>query len=247
MDYPNIVYGHEEEIFNSYTREGPMVGTKMMVEDGRLFRFAENGAAALVVGNLNQGEVPHATNFLDEAIGTLAAGVTVLTGIGASGASMAISALVNGYVRTDTAVLPLMRIKDNTLITLSAETGTITLYNPTPSAIVAGRTVSYFKNPWRDVIIHDSPNTAVLTGVCKLALPIAYFGWLQTAGPASVYYKSDTTAVAGVGDPVGVSQAINGAVSGVASAAEDTDEIVGTQLGIVESTGEQMAVFLRLE
>ncbi len=247
MEYPNIVYGHEEEIFNSYTREGPMVGTKMMVEDGRLFRFAENGSAALVIGNLNQGEVPHATNFLDEDLATLAAGVTVLTGVDSTGANMAISALVNGYVRSDTAVLPLMRIKDNTLITAGGNSGTITLYNPIPTAIVAARTISYFKNPWRDVIIHDSPNTAVLTGVCKLALAVNAFGWLQTAGPASVYYKSDTTAVAGVGDPVGASTAIDGSVSGIAIDSEDTSEIVGTQLGIIESTGEQMAIFMRLE
>ncbi len=239
MDYPNIVYGHEEEIFNSYTREGPMVGTKMMVEDGRLFRFAECGGTVLVVGNLNQGEVPHATNYLDEAIATMAAGATVLTGIGATGANMAISALVNGYINTSgTTELPLMRIKDNTLITLSAETGTIYLYNPIPTAIVAGSSCSYIKNPWRDVIIHPSPNTAVLTGVCKLALAANTFGWLQTAGPCSVHYDNDGTPIAGVGDPVGVSQDVNGTVCGVASAADDTDEIVGTQLGIVEGDTE---------
>ncbi len=247
MDFPNIIYGVEAEAFNSYTREGPPVGHKMVIEDGRTFRFAEAAGSALVVGSLNQGAVPSA-NFETEAIGTHAAGVTVLTEVGASTGNGAIGLFKYGWIWTDdTTQLPLMRIKDNTLISEAADTGTITLFNPTPAAITVNSTVSYVKNVWRDVIIHDSPNTAVLTGVCKLALAANEYGWLQTAGPCSVLYDSSGTAVAGIGDPVGVDQLVDGAVSGLADQQVDTDEIIGVSLGIVEADGEQTTIFLKLE
>ncbi len=249
MSFPRRVHGTENEAFNSYTVEGPPVGSLMVVEDGRTFRFSECGAStALVVANLNQGEVPSA-DFADELAAAAAAGDTVLTDVGATTGSMAVNALKEGFVYTSgTKELPLVRVRDNTKITLSATTGTITLYNPIPTAIVAGSTISYFKNPWRDVIAKPaSANTAMLTGVCKIALAVNAFGWLQTSGPCSVIYDASTTAIAGVGDPVGPDQAVVGAVSGLADSAVDTDNIIGTCLGPVAGDTEQTSIFLRLE
>ena len=250
MSFPRKVHGTEDEAFNSYTVEGPPVGTVMVIEDGRVFRFSECGTStALVVGSLNQGEVP-STNFSDEATGALnAAGVTILTDVRSTGANMAVNALREGYVYTSAITnLPLVRVKDNTVITAGATTGTITLFNPTPAAVASGATLSYFKNPWRDVIVHPaSAVTAIPTGVCKIALAVDNFGWLQTAGPCSILYGSGTQAIAGVGDPVGIDAAVAGAVGGLANATPDSEIIIGTSLGIVEGNTEQTTIFLRRE
>ena len=74
MSFPNILNISEEETFNTYTTEKVPVGSLARVEDGRLYRFSEVGATALVVNDMNQGTAPSA-NFQTEAVGTLAAGV----------------------------------------------------------------------------------------------------------------------------------------------------------------------------
>lgn len=246
MGFPNTINGSEERIFDDLVNEDVPVGSKMVLADGRLFRFSENAGTALVVGSVNQGAVP-STNTTTEVIDTLAAGVTILTGVGATAGAQAPDLLKYGYIYTDNAVtLPAMRIKSNANIA-SGGTGNVTLFTKTPTAIAAGNTVSYFVNPWRDVIIHDSPATAVYTGVCKTALTADQFGWLQTAGPCSVLYDATTTAIAVVNDPVVGDVNVDGAVAGAATAVLETDPIIGYQLGVVEGDGEQNLIFLVIE
>lgn len=248
MSFPNVISGSEGELFHNSIDETVPVGTKMIIEDGRAFRFTEAGGTALVVGNLNCTEAPSA-NYTTEVIDTISSGTNTLTGVGATGADFAIHVGINGYIYTDNATtLPLMRIKDNNVLS-SGSTGSVFLYIKTPTDIAAGNTVSYFKNPWRDVIISATPPVGVLTGVCKVAITADQFGWSQTLGPATVLYDSDTTAIAAVGDPVvpSASGDSDGSVSGMADSTGDTNPTAGWQLGLVEGNGEQNAVFLVLE
>ncbi len=247
MSFPNIVFGSEERIFDDLSSETVPVGTQMVIEDGRIFRFTEAAGAALVVANLNEGAVPSA-NTTTEVVATLAAGVTVLTSVGTTTANLAANILVNGYVYTDNATtLPLMRIKSNTLLLQASTpaTNTITLFQPTPTAIAEGNTISYYVNPWRDVLVFATTPVSVPTGVGKVALTANQYGWLQTAGPCSVSYDSTTTAINSVGDPVGPSSNTAGSIMG--SAAADTIPIIGLQYGVVEGTGEQDLIFLTIE
>ena len=247
MSFPNIVFGSEERIFDDLSSETVPVGTQMVIEDGRIFRFTEAAGAALVVANLNEGAVPSA-NTTTEVVATLAAGVTVLTSVGTTTANLAANILVNGYVYTDNATtLPLMRIKSNTLLLQASTpaTNTITLFQPTPTAIAEGNTISYYVNPWRDVLVFATTPVSVPTGVGKVALTANQYGWLQTGGPCSVSYDSTTTAINSVGDPVGPSSNTAGSIMG--SAAADTIPIIGLQYGVVEGTGEQDLIFLTIE
>lgn len=246
MGFPNTIHSSESELFNSYTNERTPVGAKMVLADGRVFRFAENAAgSALVVGNLNQGALIHATDWLSEVVGTISAGATILTGVGESGTEPGLDKLKNGYIYTNNATtLPLVQIKSNTGDTT---TFTVVLYNTIPTDIASGNTVSYFMNPWRDVFIHDSPATAVYTGVCKIALATDAFGWLQVEGPASVLYSSTTTAIAAINDPVCGAPGLSGAVQGLAATTAVSNPIIGFSLGPIEGDGEQTAIFLQIE
>jgi hypothetical protein len=194
---------------------------------------------------MNQGEAPSA-NYQSKAIATLAAGVTVLTGIGSTTADGAVNAFKYGYVHTDNATtLPIARIKSNTLITANAATGTITLFTPTPTAIAAANTISYIKNIWRDVIqgVATTP-TAVPAGVCRVAAAANGFCWLQTKGVSTVQYDSGTTAIVAVGDPAQMGVAA-GAVGGIPTVG--ITQIVGHLVGMVEADTEQILLNLCID
>lgn len=245
MSFPNIIHLSEEKTYDTYTSERYPVGTRAYIEDGRIFRFAEVGATALVVGNLTQGTAPSA-NFQSEAVATLAAGVTVLTGVGSTTGDGAVNLFKYGYVHTDSATdLPISRIKSNTLIANGAVTGTITLFVPTPTAIAAASTISYVKNLWRDIIqgIVTTP-TAMPTGVCRVAAAADSFCWVQTGGPSTVLYSATTTAIAFPGDPVQPGVAA-GAVGGIPTVG--ITQVVGHLMGTVESDTEQIVVFLCID
>ena len=251
MSYPVLYHGGEAEVFQSYATErgGVMIGGKLMLPDGRIFRYTHCGSStALVVGSLNQAQV-HTTDQSGEPVATMAAGVTVLTGVDSTSTSPVADQMKFGYVYTDNATtLPMMQIKSNTLITADAETGTITLFTPTPTIIAAGNTLCYFENPWEDIIVHPaSSNTAMVTGICKIALTKAYWGWVQTQGPTTALYGSGTQAIAGIGDPIGVDAAVAGAIGGLANATTDSEVIIGAALGLVEGNTEQTPIFLTLD
>src|SRR3989304_1919971 len=152
--FPNTIRLDEDQSFETFTTEKVPVGTRATTEDGRVYRFVENGATALIVANMLQSEVP-VTDGLNEVVDTMAAGATVITGVGATGTDIAINALKEGYCFSLTAadLNPCYRIKSNTLLDAGAATGTITLYSPLQAAIAAASTISYCKNPYRDVVV----------------------------------------------------------------------------------------------
>ena len=248
MSFPNIVFGSEGELFHNSADETVPVGTLMIIEDGRHFRFTEIATGVTtVVNGLLQAEV-HTTDQSGEALDTLASGVVELTGVITTSSGVTSPEYVNGYIYTDNATtLPMYRIKSTTTAT-AGNAITVTLYTSTPTAIAAGNTVSYIKNPWRDVILKPaSAETAPAIGVNKVVITADQFGWVQTSGPVSALYDSSTTAIGAVGAPVAPDQAVASAVSGIADSGTDTVVQIGTAIGIVEGDTEQTPVFLRME
>src|SRR3990167_7249429 len=233
MGFPNIVHGSEELTLITYTTEKLPLGSKMVVEDGRTYRFAEAGGTTLERDECTQGEAPSA-NFLDEAVATLAAGVTVLTGVGSTTGNGAASLFKNGYIWSSTATNanPLYRIKDNTLITAAATTGTITLYAATKAAYAAADTITYIKNPWKDIIV--TPNataTAVVTGVPSVDIALDAFGWVQTSGPALCLIAGTVV----LNNPV-ILTSTAGAVGPAASQTTNLTGIIGNCIAVEATT-----------
>ena len=242
MAFPHLVFGSENESLKTSATKRLPLGTRMVAEDGRCYRYCENGGVAQVVGSLMQSFVPLA-DLQDEAIDTLTAPLTVLTGIGGTTANTDIDELVDGYFYSSTAAdtNPALRIKSNTLITAAATTGTITLYEPIETNIAAASTYTAVKNPWKDVIIHLSPQTAMLTGVPVKAIAGDEFGWLCTKGPCRVLVEGTHV----IGDFVVPSATTNGAV--MPSAAVETDGPPVGAVIIVEATTELGLIFLHLD
>ncbi len=57
MSFPNVVHGSEGDLFHDSATEDVPVGTLMITEDGRKFRFTEMFTTGSVVGSLYQAEV----------------------------------------------------------------------------------------------------------------------------------------------------------------------------------------------
>lgn len=187
MSLPNIVFGSEELTLDTSTNESTPVGTKMVIEDGRTFRFSENAGTAAVAGRVFMAAVHTVANNGAQAVDTLAAGVSVLTGVGASNAAVAVNLLKDGYIFVDTAAQldSIHRIKSNTNIA-SGGTGSVTLYSPTTDAISAAETVSYIVNSYRNIVIAAAPQTAPVVGVITTAIAADSFGWIATGGLTKV-------------------------------------------------------------
>ncbi len=197
MGFPRTVNGSEDLIYiTSATENESKIGQKMVVEDGRIFRYTLAGAFALVAALLNQGAIPEVAKYGDQACATVAAGATIIGDVAAATTDMPVNDLINGYVWSEqtTQLGPAARVKDNKVITQGASTGEITLHNPLSIAIAAADTVSYIRNTWRNTIVYPTTATGQVAGVTVSAIATTAFGWLQTGGPAKVQ-TSDTPAL----------------------------------------------------
>ncbi len=250
MAFPRVMNGNETESYRTVTAAAgepgaPSVGAKMVIEDGRTFRWAENGGVAAVNARVFMSVAP-AGGHLDEAVDTIAAGQTILTGVGSTGLNPAADLFKNGYVFvTEIAQLdPVHRIKSNPLF--ASNVGTLTLYNPLLDAIAIGETVTYVENPFRDIVVGlSAAYTAPPVGVIGTAIALDAYGWIATGGPAKVLGE-DTLIIA---SQVSLSTT-NDAGAVVAWVPETGTTVNNMPIGmcmVVQADTEKSIIFLKLE
>lgn len=211
MSFPNVLFGTEGEQFNDYADQRWPLGTKLILQDGREFRFAEVGGTNIATARLCQAEVPGA-NFDELAIPSAVAAGTRSFDVTNGATTIALGDFNEGYlnVEDDAGEGHLYKIKSHEAEGAGSAAFEVTLANPNGVivAFTTSTTVGISKNPFKDVIIHPSPNTAALVGVTTNAISADRFGWLQVKGPASVL--ADGTLA--IGDSVMASDAVDGAV-----------------------------------
>jgi hypothetical protein len=249
MGFPRLVSGNETESYRTQASETqPTVGTKMAIEDGRTFRRVENGGVAAVNARVFMSVAPSA-NFRDEAVGaTVAAGETILPQVGSTSGNGAASLFKNGYLFvTEIAQLdPVHRIKDNTLITASATSGTITLYNPLLDEINVTETITYVENPFRNIVVGlASAYTAPPVGVIVTAIALDEYGWIATGGPTKVLYED--TIIIGAGVSISTTNDAGAVVAWVPETATTVNNMPIGSAMTVQADAEKGIVFLRLE
>lgn len=163
------------------------LGTKLVYGE-RAFRYAGAGGTALVTGSLYQSVVP-LVGHIDEVIGSPAIGATVIDFTPNTDVTddMALNEFSDGYINIndDVGEGHLYAIASHPIIA-GAVLGVLTLRDPIIIAPGAGATGSILHNPYAVNIIHPSPPTAPVTGVAIAIVTANRFGWVQTAGPASV-------------------------------------------------------------
>lgn len=218
MAFPNTLFAPDGEQHSTYTTQRYDIGTKLVLPDGRTYRFCEKSGTAATIGRVQQAEVPQA-NMDDLVVVTGAVNTRTVTYTNQTPTAIAANVLAFGYLMTE--LTPgeafVYVIESHAAIPASTADSTITLAPMTNGIIVAMTTATRLvitKSLYRDVIIHPSPPTAVCVGVANRAIAADNFGWLQTGGMASVLTDGTLT----IARSVMASDAVDGAVEVMALA-----------------------------
>ena len=248
MSEPYIVYGREGAQYEIHAtqRDGngryPW-GTLMMLPDGRQFRYVRAGGT-IAAGLLAQSEVPEA-NWDELAVNTFALGdKTMAITLGAT--AMDLNEAAWGYVNVedDTGEGYAYSIFSNPAIGSGAE-GTFVLNTGVRLAAVAATTVGVLKSPYRDIIVHPSPPTAIVVGVVQQAMVAGNCGWVQVWGPCSVLTEGTLV----IGDSVQPSSSADGAVTPMTLTEGTPNVEIAPNVGWcmeVAATTEYSMIFLRI-
>lgn len=236
MSFPTEIHGTFGADKVTYNAEVFPVGTKLVLPDGRAFRFGE-AVADTVAGRLYQSEATTA-NWNNEnltvagAIGDITVTVDVAT-------TPAVDDFKGGFLVNETSGVT-YAIKSNT----AADPTVLTLYEPLKEAIPTADVVSLFKSPYRDVVIKVAADaTAPAIGVAAMDADISVVGafqWFQTYGLCGVLVE-DTLVVGDIAVASPVADA-----GAVAAAADATNQEVGWVLEIGANT-EIGTVFLVID
>jgi len=199
MSFPgSILLGQGDIYRQSSTKQHPL-GTRGYTRDGRVYRYARNGAAALLPGMLIQKTAPHADDVAEPLADSTdwAVPTTSTTLIRLSTATSMATAdfFKDGYFMvtagaTESGTGQMLQIESCPKTTATAGPA----YCPEiflreedklVTALTTSVTISLIKNPYDQVVVGlDAAPTGLPVGVCPINVTIAYYFWLQTWGMA---------------------------------------------------------------
>ena len=218
------------------------VGTRGVLEDGRVFRYSRNtGAAAIVAGDMLQ--MPdQVADYIDLAVTTALVGDTTLTPTLGTVTAVTVNEVAGGYAITNSGTTGAgltLPIASHPAAAASAAV-VLTLDAPVPVLFNADTTVTLSKNPWADVVIAGGNQDHLAVGVSGTAVPagnaVAQYFWCQTWGTCAVW-QDDTTANG--------SAMASGTTAGQIEINGGTDQTIGVNLEIGVD-GDYTPVFLTI-
>ena len=218
------------------------VGTRGVLDDGRVFRYSRNtAAAAIVAGNLLQ-MLDQDANNIDLATDVAGVGDTTLVVTALGGTAITVNEFAGGYGITSSgttgAGLTLSIASHAAAGTTAA--ATFVLDDPVPVLFNADTTVTLSKNPWADLVISGGNQDHFAVGVSPTAVPagnaVAQYFWCQTWGTCGVW-QDDSTANG--------SAMASGTTAGQIEINGGTDQTIGVNLEV--GVAEQFTpVFLQI-
>jgi hypothetical protein len=229
-----------QDMFSPTTVQNHALGTRLMLVDGRVFRYAQAGAVDLVAGNLLQGAVPIPLHLgLTAVVAAVGALQTVVTPGATAGAA---NLYAEGYLGVDTTPGNGLtyRIAGHPAITASVAF-TLTLDEPVAVAFTAATRYGLMANLYKNVLQAPTTKTAAIVGVAPVVIPAASFGWIQTWGAASVLVNGTPAITA----PVVNGATAAGSVDVWTAAAQPTASYVGEMLQVGVS-GKNNFVYLKV-
>ena len=228
------------DLFSNSSVQLNNLGVYAESADGRGFRYSKVGAVDTVPGKVYQGAAQDTTNQNPSGgLGVAAAAVGDTTVTISTSITLAADLLAGGYmsVNVTPGLGQLYRIKGNTAVT--AATGcVITLEDPIRVALTTSSKVIVKTHPYSNIVVTPATETTNNVGVAHTILTAAYFGWVQTHGPASVLF----TGTGAVGKAVGT---LAGGTIGSMAPAIAATPILGWHMG-TGITGEYALIFLTI-
>jgi hypothetical protein len=235
MAMPNLLFGPDGEQYNQYdgtrvTNQRWPLGTQLICQDGRKYRFSLAGGSALVVGNVLATAANQANHVDTTAVATAAGSRTLTTTLGATAAT------ANQYSEGYAMVSVTPGAGETYVIAThpaagSSETLEVTLASgqQVRTALTTTSRVDLIKHPYDGVIQFPASISGHPVGVACTAIAAGDFGWVQTRGMAAVLTAGTVVIGAGVvGDT-----ATAGAAGPVAAA---TEPIIGYVRRVAAST-----------
>jgi hypothetical protein len=243
MSFPTDIYGAEGEQWNTYSDQRHVLGTRLILQDGRTFRFVENGGVLMVAGNIIQAEAPGA-NFDELAVASAAAigAETVTVTLGSSAATVDLFAEGYLFVEDDAGESFLYPIRSNPAASTSASL-VVTIWNSIQVALTTSSTVLLLKSLYKDVIQLPTTGTGDIVGAAVKAIAADEYGWIQTHGPCGVL--TDGTLV--IGQHIRASDGTAGAVEPLDRDGSGEDEAELGRVISVSATTEQSLCYLTIE
>lgn len=186
-------------IFTPTVDQRAMLGCKLELNDGRIFRYTENAGTQLAKALMNQ-QAAATGNWQNEsqANGTAA-------DIGDKVIEVAVSTAPtlkewdNGYmiVQDGTGEQEMYIIKEHEVSTTPlvsiADQGGIRV----ATLATSGTEMTFVKNLYKDVIVHPTTATGKPIGVALSIVPVNRFFWSQTRGPCPMLVDNGDTLVIG--------------------------------------------------
>lgn len=220
----------------SQSKNSPL-GTRLALNDGRIFRYALNSSAgtALLPAQLVQSPANLSTEInLNDDARIPAKGDTSITLI--TGSSIAADLFADGYIYTDddTGEGQFYKIKSHPAA--DSASCVFTLYDSVRTACAAATTYGLQKNPYNLTIIQvasGSTQTGRTVGVPLIPVTASYFYWLQTWGDGLGWVT--TTEAVGIG-------LMNGTTAGKLAAADATLPTLGSMSAHIGIAAEYKAV-----
>jgi hypothetical protein len=167
------------------TQQHPL-GTLAVTKDGRVFRYAQVGAVALVAGELYQSAAPIA-NHLANTPPAVAIGATSFSYTPGATAGAA-NLYAEGTLMVDTTPGNGYSYRISGHAAISASTA-FTLYldpdEPIQVALTTSSRVGLHHNPWKNIIETPTTNTGKVIGFAVNVATAAYYTWVQTRGPVA--------------------------------------------------------------
>ena len=248
MAYPTLLYGTDNQAYEIYNASGVFgnsrypLGTQLMLQDGRKYRFSMAGASTLVPGNAITSVVPIATDVNLTAVATAAGARVVNFTHGA--ATVVANYFAEGYVVV--SVTPgggdPYKILDHLALTSSgADLVNLAPGNSVRTDLTTTSRVDLINHPNSRVIASPATTVAAVpVGVAISAPTTLRFCFLQTRGVCGVL----TSGTAIAGNVVGTGLGTAGAVGPIAALA--TQPIFGTVVRAA-ATGAWSSIFLTID
>ncbi len=225
------------------------LGTQLILQDGRKFRFALAGGVTLVVGNVISSAAVLTTDVdMTPLTGTPNFGGTVgdrSVSFTHGAATVVLNYFAEGYVLV--TITPgfgdVYRISKH-LALANATAGDQVFFSPGNAirrALTSSSRISLAANRYASVIQCAATISGAVVGVAVSAITNAQFGWLQTRGECGVLGVGTLT----IGSP-GVALLSGGTAGAAAPASAATQPIVGMVLG-VEATTQASILDLRID
>ena len=196
------------DIYHETVDQRYMLGCKLELADGRIFRYCKNSSVAITTKACMLQQAAATPNWTNEdqdtgtaaAIGDPHIRIFVTTAPTANvwdGGYLVVQDGIGQYemytIKSHTlTTLPLVQLEDEGGIR------TATLVTST------GTEITVVKNLYRDVIIHPvTTPTGIPVGVPQIAITASYYFWAQRRGPCGVRVENGDTLT--IGAPAGLS------------------------------------------